>query len=132
MNPAGHSCGGISPKQLYCPPIGRLSLITYRPFQRRTLKSVINQQVSLKTSIHINHVLFAGSLPAILRKCMHEKFAEFDQYQLGKHGSKMKSTPLMDTEELTIKARRFSVKRLIRLLHIKDPVFHVLAILGKK
>ena len=35
-----------------------------------------------------------GSLPAILRKCMGEKFAEFDQYQLGKHGKKMKKNKI--------------------------------------
>ena len=29
--------------------------------------------------------LHGGSLPAILRKCMVEKFKEFDEYQLGKN-----------------------------------------------
>ena len=31
-----------------------------------------------------------------------------------------------------LKRRKFTIKRLIRLLHINQPVFHVLAILGKK
>ena len=108
--------------------------------------------------------MITGSLPAVLRKCMGEKFGEFDQYQLGKHGKKMKKNkiPIIDffgskaenweeaemmiegdgnddmsdvsesLPSLDLAQKRFSVKRLIRLLHIKDPVFHVMAILEKK
>ena len=77
-----------------------------------------------------------------------EKFSEFDEYQLGKHGQKVKKedipifVPENDEEddvgegegrdERELAKRRFSVKRLIRLLHIKAPVYHVMAILGKK
>ena len=95
---------------------------------------------------------------------MGEKFGEFDQYQLGKHGKKMKKNkiPIIDffgskdensdsemmiegdgdddmsdmseslLPSLDLAQKRFSVKRLIRLLHIKEPVFHVMAILEKK
>ena len=79
---------------------------------------------------------------------MVEKFSEFDEYQLGKHGQKVKKedipifVPENDEEddvgegvgrdERELAKRRFSVKRLIRLLHIKAPVYHVMAILGKK
>ena len=100
--------------------------------------------------------LYGGSLPAILRKCMVEKFTEFDEYQLAKHGKKVKKQdiPIFCSEQdeqeegMEIEAqqsdddeknkkkelakRRFSVKRLIRLLHISAPVYHVMAILGKK
>ncbi len=31
-----------------------------------------------------------------------------------------------------LRARGFSLKRLVRLLHINSPVFHVMALLGKK
>lgn len=31
-----------------------------------------------------------------------------------------------------LRARRFTLKRLIRLLHIREPVFHVLGLLGKR
>ena len=75
---------------------------------------------------------------------------------LGKHGRKVKKQdiPIFCSEEeeqeedMEIEAqqqqsdeknkkkelakRRFSVKRLIRLLHISAPVYHVMAILGKK
>ena len=87
---------------------------------------------------------------------MVEKFKEFDEYQLAKHGKKVKKQdiPIFCSEEdeqeedMEIEAqqsdddeknkkkelakRRFSVKRLIRLLHISAPVYHVMAILGKK
>lgn len=36
-----------------------------------------------------------------------------------------------DEDEIRRK-KRFSLKRLIRLLHINEPVFHVMALLGKK
>ena len=81
-----------------------------------------------------------------LRKCMAEKFSEFDEYQLGKHGQKVKKHDIpifcseedqmeeeeKDQDERELAKRRFSVKRLIRLLHIKSPVYHVMALLGKK
>jgi telomerase protein component 1 len=98
----------------------------------------------VQTFIPGSRDLNAGSLPAILRKCMLEKFAQFDQYQLAKHNKvkSKKDIPIGDfhQDELELEhgldeellKRRFSIKRLIRLLHIKDPVFHVLAILGKK
>ena len=31
-----------------------------------------------------------------------------------------------------LRERRFTLKRLIRLLHIREPVFHVLGLLGKR
>ena len=45
--------------------------------------------------------LYGGSLPAILRKCMVEKFKEFDEYQLAKHGKKVKKQdiPIFCSEE---------------------------------
>lgn len=77
---------------------------------------------------------------------MAEKFSEFDEYQLGKHGQKVKKHDIpifcseedqmeeeeKDQDERELAKRRFSVKRLIRLLHIKSPVYHVMALLGKK
>ena len=77
---------------------------------------------------------------------MIERFAGFDHYQLSKHGKKTKKEKIplenlhLNQEEVDVWAddkdelatRRFSVKRLIRLLHIKEPTFSVMAILGKK
>ena len=93
----------------------------------------------------LNSFFFPGSLPSILRRCMVERFHDFDEYQLGKHGKKVKKgeidigvapdvnedEEMMDQDYLLAK-KRFSVKRLIRLLHIKEPVLHVMGILGKK
>ncbi|XP_059091698.1 telomerase protein component 1-like, partial [Tigriopus californicus] len=122
-------------------------------------------------------VLDAGSLPAVLRRAMVEKFVDFDAYQLAKH-KKVKNSeikfpneaqiqnttkdaafhdvefpdlsafanpqPILDwsepleSDELRMKAvvknrrKRFNLKRLIRLLHIREPTFHVMGILGKR
>lgn len=78
-----------------------------------------------------------GALPAILRKCMLEKFQQFDAYQLAKHDKKGKTDIPVELEDLEpeqqeLAHKRFSIKRLIRLLHINSPVNHVMAILGKK
>ena len=88
---------------------------------------------------------FPGSLPSILRRCMVERFHDFDEYQLAKHGKKVKKGEIdigvapdvnedeeMMTDRDLLAKKRFSVKRLIRLLHIKEPVLHVMGILGKK
>ncbi len=45
-------------------------------------------------------------------------------------GSAVSEEELRRREEL--RSRRFSLKRLVRLLHVDRPVFHVMAILGKK
>ena len=76
---------------------------------------------------------------------MIDKFAEFDEYQLAKHGKKVKKgkipslvpdfqdeTEMEGTVDGLLAQKRFSVKRLIRLLHIKEPAFHVMAMLGKR
>ena len=71
---------------------------------------------------------------------MVERFNEFDEYQLAKHGKKVKKEEIdighqwdeEDQIDYELARKRFSVKRLIRLLHIKEPVLHVMGILGKK
>ena len=96
-------------------------------------------------SLGRNSSFFPGSLPSILRRCMVERFHDFDEYQLAKHGKKVKKGEIdigvapdvnedeeMMTDRDLLAKKRFSVKRLIRLLHIKEPVLHVLGILGKR
>ena len=90
------------------------------------------------------NTFFAGSLPSILRRCMVDRFLDFDEYQLSKHGKKVKKGEInigvssiddedyQELENQDLAKKRFSVKRLIRLLHIKEPVLHVMGILGKK
>lgn len=75
---------------------------------------------------------------------MVDRFLDFDEYQLSKHGKKVKKGEInigvssiddedyQELENQDLAKKRFSVKRLIRLLHIKEPVLHVLGILGKR
>lgn len=67
-----------------------------------------------------------GSLPTALRKSMVDKFSEFDEYQLGKYNKNVSAK-----DKATGKIC-FTLKQLIRKLHIVKPVGHVLGILGKK
>ena len=39
---------------------------------------------------------------------------------------------MMGSNETNFRGRNFTLKRLVRLLHIDKPVFHVMAILGKR
>eukprot|EP00041_Stephanoeca_diplocostata_P033397 m.1103009 g.1103009 ORF g.1103009 m.1103009 type:complete len:2589 (+) comp24329_c0_seq1:101-7867(+) len=74
----------------------------------------------------LNGDLKKGSLPAVLRKSMIDKFPEFDEYQLGKYN---KNVSAKDKAKGKV---CFTLKQLIRKLHIVNPVDHVLGILGKK
>lgn len=115
-----------------------------RPFLRRYFAKAIVLPTDwtaiadyVQTFFQHKGTLKPGALPAILRKCMLEKFQQFDAYQLAKHDKKAKGDiPLLDDveeeENQELAHKRFSIKRLIRLLHINSPVFHVMAILGKK
>nr|CAH8849269.1 unnamed protein product [Trichobilharzia regenti] len=93
-------------------------------------------------------------MPKVLRKNLTEKFSEFDQYQLAKHcrhkaranrsaKSKLQiKQPFgetMDTQVYTFIHRLtnsppvyFTMKDIIRRLHISSPRFNVMCILGKK
>ena len=85
----------------------------------------------------VNRSLPTGSLPAGLRRVMKEKFPEFDEHQLGKYNKSLKGPSMegVETEgerEEIMRGRDYDLKRLVRLLHIKDPADIVLAILEKK
>jgi len=69
------------------------------------------------------------------------KFPEFDTYQLGKYNKEKskvpeaKKDPSVVSDEEPEKTRadfRCTIKYLIRVLHISEPVEHTMAILGKK
>ncbi|XP_067949967.1 telomerase protein component 1-like [Watersipora subatra] len=107
-----------------------------------------------------DHNLNFGSLPTALRKVMVEKFADFDKYQLGKYNKDKKQTkrkPLSSKEknridrhrqsgiqpsqlvsdessddESEIHLKTFTLKQLIRQLHISSPADNVLCLIGKK
>ena len=112
------------------------------------------------TSFHDQNLNF-GSLPTSLRKVMIDKFTAFDQYQLakynkdakksskGKQGAQAKqqkdkkekddtdsdssiiSDDKSETEE-ELERKSFTLKQLIRKLHIFEPAEAVMGLIGKK
>ena len=84
----------------------------------------------------VNKTLPTGSLPAALRRVMKEKFPDFDEHQLAKYNKSLKGPSMdgveMEDREEIMRGRDYDLKRLVRLLHIKDPADIVLAILEKK
>ena len=79
-------------------------------------------------------------LPTSLRKALRDKFPEFSEYQLAKHnkeGSILKKSKLEkekrkqeDREDDTLK--KLTLKRMIRMLHISEPVYNVMCLTGQK
>ncbi|VDL36454.1 unnamed protein product [Hymenolepis diminuta] len=63
-------------------------------------------------------------LPSALRNAMVEKFQEFDQYQLAKYDKPI----ILKSGEGEL---RLSLKKMIRNLHISEPVDSVMRLLGK-
>uniref|UniRef100_A0A8C6PWJ7 Telomerase associated protein 1 n=1 Tax=Nothobranchius furzeri TaxID=105023 RepID=A0A8C6PWJ7_NOTFU len=80
------------------------------------------------------------SLPACLKKAMTDKFKEFSEYQLAKYNTRKhrckhyrkKKKAEGNKPAVDKKQSQFSLKKLIRRLHIKEPAEHVMAILGRK
>jgi len=77
-----------------------------------------------------------------LRRAMIKKFCKFDEYQLQKHNKSGKKKPTKkpndvnlddddDEPELFRGPDQLTLKNLIRTLHIKDPGYEVMALLGK-
>ena len=83
-----------------------------------------------------------GALPVALRKVMTNKFVDFDEYQIGKYNKAPKKKKKNEDskedheedkeEEKTLERQSFSLKQLIRKLHISQPPNHVMPLLGKK
>ena len=83
------------------------------------------------------------TISTVLRRAMIVKFRKFDEYQLQKHNKtgKSKSKPkghdelnLSDDDDREDSFRgpdQLTLKNLIRTLHIKDPAYEVMSILGK-
>ena len=77
----------------------------------------------------------------LINKPQFTYLLDFEQHNLRKENPEEKkrtktgqnaSLCSLTARSLDLAQKRFSVKRLIRLLHIKEPVFHVMAILEKK
>uniref|UniRef100_A0A3Q2D9P9 TROVE domain-containing protein n=1 Tax=Cyprinodon variegatus TaxID=28743 RepID=A0A3Q2D9P9_CYPVA len=95
-------------------------------------------------------VCFSPSLPTCLKKAMVDKFKQFNEYQLAKyntrkhrckHNRQKPKRKLFICAQLQVEDGRvvvdkkqgeFSLKKLIKKLHIKEPADLVMAILGKK
>ncbi|XP_035668914.1 telomerase protein component 1-like [Branchiostoma floridae] len=95
-----------------------------------------------------------GSLPVALRKVMAAKFPDFDQHQLAKYNKDKKTQKKKDdkkedkeqpkvAQQISMESEggeneeelvrlTFTLKQLIRKLHITQPVEHVMALIGKK
>ncbi|GAB6032044.1 Telomerase protein component 1 [Chamberlinius hualienensis] len=73
-----------------------------------------------------------GFLPTALRKVMVEKFSDFDEYQLAKYNRGKKRTNQRKSIDEAKKSVTFTLKKLIEILHIRDPANFVMGILGKK
>ncbi|VDM16938.1 unnamed protein product [Hydatigera taeniaeformis] len=73
------------------------------------------------------------SLPNALRRVMVEKFKDFDQYQLAKYNREVTETKKNRGRRRNNKTSSFtlSLKKMIRLLHISQPVYAVMSLLGK-
>uniref|UniRef100_A0A671RMS4 Telomerase-associated protein 1 n=1 Tax=Sinocyclocheilus anshuiensis TaxID=1608454 RepID=A0A671RMS4_9TELE len=95
---------------------------------------------------------FSKSLPSCLKKALVDKFKQFTEYQMAKyntrrhrckHNKKRKKGEViflhvmiqLESQNRTAKDKKqseFSLKKMIKRLHIKEPAEHVMAILGKK
>ncbi|XP_066270990.1 telomerase protein component 1-like [Branchiostoma lanceolatum] len=95
-----------------------------------------------------------GSLPVALRKVMAGKFPDFDQYQLAKYNKDKKTQKKKDdkkedkeqprvVQQISVESEggeneeelvrlTFTLKQLIRKLHITQPVENVMALIGKR
>nr|XP_054750200.1 telomerase protein component 1-like [Lytechinus pictus] len=132
-----------------------------RPFLRKYFSSSIAlpsdwiDVAELYQTFHDKNINY-GSLPSALRKAMIDRFPRFDQYQLAKYNKdKKKKKPAAktdkpakeenlpddrddgdsensDTDEEEMERLSFTLKQLIRKLHINDPVDSVMCLLGKR
>lgn len=122
-----------------------------RPFLKRYFKESICLPTDWMEVAEIYKTLSEKGLsllPAALRKAMVDTFEKFDQYQLAKYNrnknkkKKMNKNESMkvsfnlkivqDETEHNIVKQMYTLKKLIRLLHITKPVEHVMSLLGKK
>ena len=93
----------------------------------------------LYTSLGDKNIGFSA-LPVCLRKAMSKKFPKFDVYQIGKYNKNPKKkskteetdSEAEDDETKLYERHHFTLKQLIRKIHICEPPDIVMPILGKK
>ncbi|KAA0719495.1 Telomerase protein component 1 [Triplophysa tibetana] len=114
-----------------------------KPHVRRYFCAAVQLPSDWLEVIRIYNTCFSKSLPSCLKKALADKFKKFSEYQLAKyntrrhrckHNKKRKKGKLRSEERVAVdkKQSEFSLKKMIRGLHIKDPAEFVMAILGKK
>ncbi|XP_059497803.1 telomerase protein component 1 [Stegostoma tigrinum] len=84
-----------------------------------------------------------GSLapyPSCLRQSLSDRFKGFDEYQLAKYNSRKQRckncSKRLQRSSLTANETNpktpFSLKKLVRWLHLKEPAYHVMCLLGRR
>eukprot|EP00736_Rhodelphis_marinus_P012724 Rmarinus@m.8896 len=75
-----------------------------------------------------------AKLPASLRKALVDKFADFDEYQLGKYVGKgqTKTRDVCGSDDEDGRIPPKGIKQLVRALHITQPARFVMSVVGKK
>ena len=120
-----------------------VALAAYKKDCRRYIKKYYNEIVRLPsdwidiaelyTSLGDKTINYSA-IPVCLRKAMVKKFPSFDEYQIGKYNKKpkKKEESTLDEEEKYYERHHFTLKQLIRKIHICDPPNIIMPILGKK
>lgn len=126
-----------------------LAFAAYKKECRKYIKKYYNETVvlpsdwidvaELYTSLGDKNIGFSA-LPVCLRKAMAIKFPKFDTYQIGKYNKKPKKNSKKgsetdddeDDDTKLYERHHFTLKQLIRKIHISDPPDTVMPILGKK
>jgi telomerase protein component 1 len=124
------------------------SLPACQPFVRRYFAAAVNLpsdwlDVAAQYMALPHRALTGAALPACLRKALVDKFSDFDTYQLGKYNKertvkrkarrKREFQAQFPTLEFLPEAKpTLTLKRMIRQLHITQPVEAVMCLLGRK
>uniref|UniRef100_A0A8C2K428 TROVE domain-containing protein n=1 Tax=Cyprinus carpio TaxID=7962 RepID=A0A8C2K428_CYPCA len=114
-----------------------------KPHFRRYFCAAVQLPSDWLEVTRIYSTCFSKSLPSCLKKALVDKFKQFTEYQLAKyntrkhrckHNKKRKKGELESQNRTAMdkKQSEFSLKKIIKHLHIKEPAEHVMAILGKK
>lgn len=119
-----------------------------QPFLKKYFKAIIRLpsdwlDVAATYQMLPDRYLKGDALPTALRKMMKEKFTDFDVYQLGKYNKEKsikkkakKQKQLIEKlgENAVPKSPKpiLTIKQMIRQLHINEPPYNVMCILGKK
>lgn len=118
-----------------CLQTGSIFLLLISAYQTRPFKATV--------TFYFFSFSQVVAIPTALRKAMVDKFPDFDVYQLGKYNKegsiKRKKKKLRLRAEKEPQKAAFqsgkptlTIKQMVRQLHISEPPYHVMCILGKK